>query len=79
MNAYRIEKGVPMPAIRRSNEAEFPFRELQIGESFEVPAAKAGKTGVRLSTAAQNCRRYTGRRFAIRKINGRTFRAWRVA
>lgn len=82
MSAYRIDKGVPLPPRGTGHgpggEAEFPFRQMAKNDSFRVEANVAGPDAKRLYQAAANCRRYTGFRFAIRKLNGGFYRVWRT-
>jgi hypothetical protein len=75
---YAIETKIAMPP--RANTGEFPWRALKVGDSFFVPAAKAGINGKRLYQSAANFRRYGKSEFkaSIRKVKG-GFRAWRVA
>lgn len=77
MSAYTISKNVPLPP--RRNCAEFPWRNLQIGDSFFIPSDKAGINGKRVYMSASNLKRHMSEpvRFSIRKVQG-GYRAWRV-
>lgn len=40
--AYLIEKNIPVPADgRRGPEPKYPFRSMEVGDSFVVPAGEA--------------------------------------
>lgn len=66
---YAIEKNVPMPVGRSS----YPFADMQIGDSFFVPNAKA----TTVSVAAHSSKKKLNMKFAVRTVNGGT-RVWRV-
>lgn len=91
--AIKIETGIPLPPVRnpgssgrRSRHRKYPWRTMEIGDSFLFPLD--GRDPQRaMSLAASNYNsapiRETGRRFAARilvKRNGeRVVRVWRVA
>lgn len=53
---YEIEKDVPVPesGACRVRPAKYPFRQLQIGESFFVPVSN-GQTTTRLQRTLSSC------------------------
>jgi hypothetical protein len=64
----KIEKDVPIPR-------KWPLDNMQVNDSFEVPE------DVNRSTITVYATRYgkkTGKKFTIRKINGK-LRCWRIA
>ena len=64
----KIQKGVPIPPVRR----KYPFREMQVGDSFFVAGGKPSVAGA-ISSATK-----TGRgRFRTAKEKG-GLRVWRV-
>jgi hypothetical protein len=73
---YKIEAGVAVPAKAfggRSQEAKYPWRDLQVGQSFFVPDAK-------MSTMSSNAHYRgvkLGVKFTCRKI-GDGVRVWRI-
>lgn len=38
MNSFAIEKGIPVPPEKDTKK--YPFKEMQIGDSFFIPGAK---------------------------------------
>ena len=79
MTTYRIDRNVAMPE-RLSRVAEFPWRAMEVGDSFFVPAERAGLYGQRVHQNAANYRRRCKVPvcFTVRKVKG-GYRAWRVA
>lgn len=76
--AYKVESGIPMPS-RKAHNAKFPFKEMQVGDSFLVPFDGEDEGTVR-SRIASNCthqKRRIGRQYATRKVDG-GIRVWRV-
>ena len=65
-----IEKGVPIPA---GNESKYPWRKMEIGDSFYV----AGVNPTAIYTARARAQRETGFKFCVKGIDGGT-RVWRV-
>ena len=72
---FKIEKGVPIPPRRQSGGApmKYPWKDLQIGDSFFVPkqtvhpfSGQANTTGKRFNM-----------KFTLRAENGGV-RVWRV-
>lgn len=70
-----VEKGRPIPPPTKS---KYPFRDMEIGDSFWVPDgrnAEATKNNVR--SAATCYSRRNGGRFTVRRDNG-GYRVWRT-
>lgn len=67
---YKIESGIPIPAHGKS---KYPWLDLEIGQSFEVPGAKHSTLG---SSASLAGKRY-GRKFTAR-ATGSGVRVWRT-
>ena len=70
-----VDKGLPLPPLRIGRPPIWPWKEMEVGDSFAVPtdcrvhiarvaAAKAGKQ--------------FGRKFTVRKVDGQ-LRCWRIA
>lgn len=70
---YQIETGVPIPAkVRRTRQTEYPFDQLNVGDSFFVPATeeRPDPTRALASTVASASKRYAtqdGTRTVTRK------------
>jgi hypothetical protein len=69
---FQIEKNIPVP----SKASLYPFRQMEIGDSFLVPAdaitrARSALTAFR--SANDNFK------FATRTLDGGALRIWRVA
>lgn len=68
---FKIEKNIPVPdGYRRSN---WPFDEMEVGDSFAVPKAKARVA----KQAAYNRNKGIDRRYVTRS-EGDGVRIWRV-
>lgn len=64
----KVEQNIPMPGI-------FPFSQMQIGDSFLIPAH------IKRSTASVAARRYAQKhnvKFVSRKMDDGAIRIWRV-
>lgn len=72
--AFKIEKGVPVPPLCVERISKYPFKEMEIGDSFEVNE-KIEFSRARNSASVYNAK--SGRKFVTRKTeNGG--RIWRV-
>ena len=76
-----IDKNIPVPTlIRRGRHASLPSADLEIGDSFMLPAITKdeldqARTRLRSSTASLIKK---GRKFATRSVEG-GIRIWRTA
>ena len=70
---YKIEDHMPVPELIVGNN-KYPWRMLEIGQSFFVP----GRTAQQLSSARVGASRRTNRTFLIRSVEGGV-RVWRTA
>jgi len=68
----RVEKGVPMPS---ANVAKYPWRQMEIGDSFLFPEDVSGDTASNNAAAAS--KRLAPKRFSVRKTQD-GYRCWRV-
>lgn len=69
---FKIDKNVPIPG-RLGRHAKYPFEQMRVGDSFEVP--KSQESGMR--AAASQYGKQHNVKFATRATkNGR--RCWRV-
>ena len=70
----KIDSDVPLPSVRKSRVSKWPFRDMEIGDSFEFPAEK--RTSV--SACCTYHSKQLGRKYATRSIDG-VYRCWRTA
>lgn len=80
MSEFKIEKGVPVPP--RNNYARYPFKDMEAGDSFHVPAAD-GETArtvqLRMSAAVvSHRRRHPDTKYVVHQEDGGV-RVWRIA
>jgi hypothetical protein len=78
---FPIESGVPLP--QRKRPAKYPLADLDIDQSFFVPATsleEARKIRCLVANAIQQFEKQTlgQRQFMLRMVDG-SFRVWRVA
>ncbi len=71
---YRIEKNIPPPEDSRGLQ-KYPFKKMEIGDSFFVPAGKA--KSVRQQVQYYQKRSAEPVRFTVRQVEGGV-RVWRV-
>ena len=65
----RVDKNIPLPH-------RYPFAEMDVGDSFEVPA-HVKRTAVNVS--AKRYGQARGMKFTVRLTPDRKLRCWRVA
>lgn len=70
----QIERGIPVPADTRGPVPIYPFREMEVGDSFFVATTRI-QHSVRRGASATGKR--LGKRFTCRKVEG-GLRIWRV-
>jgi hypothetical protein len=78
--AYKIEKGVPVVRYGRVRGFKYPFRDMDVGDSFLVPFGEdESLTRSRLSSAIAgfNVRNAPKRFTSSKQSDG--FRVWRIA
>lgn len=71
--AFKIEKNVPAPT-KRGRTSDFPFAQMNTGDSFVVPASDA----MRLQAATSYQHKVSERRFSVRR-EGENYRCWRMS
>lgn len=74
MSDFQIIKNAPMPSRCASRNA-YPFREMEIGDAFDVPFSLKDKVS---ASASYFGTRY-GKKFSVRKIDAETLRVFRTA
>lgn len=72
----QIEKDIPLPEVRRGFLSKWPAADLEVGESFLIPA-DAMKPTIRQQFAASCTQKLKPKKFAGRTVDGGT-RIWRV-
>lgn len=73
--AIQIDKSVPLPSKRANGNNRWPFREMEIGDSFALPA---DTKVANLRNAAENHGSRNGQKFRV--LTGPDgVRCWRVA
>lgn len=73
---FAIEKGIPAPGPR-AKPARYPFGELEIEDSFYVPADNI-RTIPRVRAAASMYAKQHGLKF-VTAVEGIGIRVWRIA
>lgn len=69
-----IDRGVPLPSETRGAKAIYPFRDMQLGDSFLLPATVKYPTQV----CTTGNLRHSPKRFTCRKT-AEGYRIWRIA
>lgn len=77
---YRIDKDIVIPSIRRPRGPKYPFKSLELGDSFFVPTPKAdtAKVVAILAATAYRMKRDHGLVFTLRTVK-RGVRVWRIS
>ena len=80
VSAYQIDRGIPMPPPCRGAAAKYPWREMEVGESFFVEASAKDAVVIRsrVRSAGYSQRLAHGTRFTVRTVEGGV-RVWRIA
>lgn len=74
---YEVEKGVPI--IYGPGKTKYPFRSMEVGDSF---LADINKRHVECSSAVEAAKKFGkryGKRFSYRKVDASKVRIWRTA
>lgn len=79
---YAIEKGVPIPPKRHalSGGSKYPWRQLEIGDSFLAPLPEHGdarKHHASMTRSACQWAKAVNREFTTRRVEGGV-RVWRT-
>lgn len=81
-NEIKIEKGIPIPQNNVGRNAQYPLSEMEVGDSFFVPAKGKKESTLRQISSGGNTR-YKPKKFIYRTeppnaevING--IRIWRI-
>lgn len=72
---FEINKGKPLPDPRASLITDYPFTQMEIGDSFVVPKSLRASA---LGAARYYARKHPAYRFVSRTIDTDTVGVWRV-
>lgn len=75
--AFHIEKGFPLPGGAPDDLAKYPFKQMEIGDSFQLAAEEHGS--VRTS-ATMYSKKHPPAKFTVRMTDraARAYRCWRT-
>lgn len=73
---YEIEEGVPIPELLQGAPCKYPFRTMDVGQSFFVPNDGSGVRALQRRVAGSTCR-IKDRKFTVRQVEGGV-RCWRT-
>jgi hypothetical protein len=71
---YEIERDKPIPDVKRVASMKYPFRNMEIGDSFAIETAVEA---ARVAAAGWQCFRKNHLKFTVRK-DGDSYRCWRI-
>jgi len=73
---FQIEKGIEIPVLTRNTEPKYPFKSMEIGDSFFVPCTEDDAKKVRnsISSSARSAKVKH-----VTRIAEGGLRVWRVA
>ena len=77
--SFKVEKGVPIPSIkqkakRKKRESKYPFKKMNIGDSFLMKKRVAPNASSAIYTAAKAA----GVNIRVRKDEKGNVRVWRI-
>ena len=87
---FKIEKGIKIPQMQirgytfsngmRSKQLNYPFSDMEVGDSFIISNEYSRDTMQRKACAPRNWayKRKNGWKFALRKTKDNKIRVWRV-
>lgn len=83
MSDIQIDSGIPIPprATGEGRTPKYPFRQMEVGDSFLVPymdGRPRGHTARRMAAATKSAVKRTGWKFTARQLSD-GLRVWRVA
>lgn len=70
---FTIDHDIPLPPKRTGRTVNYPYEEMEVGDSFAVP----NLAGVQSAYAAN--KRYRDRYYCTRKLPEGGYRVWRTA
>lgn len=76
---FKIEKNVEMPNQQRGRNCKYPFKDMQIGDSFSCGEySRDNMTKFSNAGRVWSNKVNAGYKFQCRKFDDGTFRMWRV-
>lgn len=72
---FQLEKGVPLPDAYSVRKRQYPFAQMEIGDSFSAPE----EMRARLSAALSTHKRRHGGEYRILRDSRTTVRCYRIA
>ena len=74
---FKIEKNIPLPQDLRGRGGKYPWREMEIGDSFFISNEETNQTRIH-SAPSYFSLRNPAYKFRVRKVAG-GYRIWRIA
>ena len=71
----KIESNIPIPRNKSGREMKYPFKLMEVGDSFLVPPGSDNKVRI----CAHASRKQTGYNYTVRKMEDGTYRCWRIS
>lgn len=71
-----IDRGIPLPSEPPKNARKYPFRDLELGDSFFAPCKTREQLKSLISRSSCSCRRFVTRSVVEDGVKG--LRVWRV-
>jgi hypothetical protein len=76
---FKLETNVPMPELPRNGRTIYPFRQMNVGDSFFAPIDDDDRLSRdRLASAASYAGSRNNMKFARRRVDG-GYRIWRLS
>lgn len=73
----KLEQGVEIPPIRYAKQPLYPYAQMQVGDSFALPADADGKVERSLRASSYRHGRLKGGKFVVRVVEDKV-RVWKV-
>ena len=75
----KIDKNVPMPEKGNMGDPKYPFKLMEVGDSFALNTKKVHNAYGRINVATARQHKTTIRRYTIRNIkSSNEVRVWRI-
>ena len=73
-----VKKNIPMPEFikRKERQTQYPWKEMEQGDCFDMPEGTARKTAY--SALVQANKRLSPKSFRIQRMDDGSLRVWRV-
>lgn len=76
---FAIEKNVAIPEALNTRQGKYPYKSMEVGDSFFVPSDDKGSPTTKMrSSVAAYCKRNNELKFIVREVEGGA-RVWRTA